>query len=71
MEAGYQNKNLKKEYLQSQGPQLPEYKNELSREEKENLFKEIYSNIAKFEKLFYVRKAGNKKMRQFSEGNLS
>ncbi len=70
MEKHYENRQLK-EFPQRELPRLPEYKNELSQEEKENLFKEIYSNIAKFERLFYGRKTGNNKIRQFSEVNLS
>lgn len=67
----YEKKRLKENDCLSQGPQLLEYNKELSQEEKENLFKEIYSNIAKFERLFYGGKTGNKKIRQFSEVNLS
>lgn len=47
------------------------YEKEFSPEEKENLFKEVYSNIVKFEELFYEEKVRNKKMRQFGEVKLS
>lgn len=49
METHY--KDLKKEYLSSQNS--TSYLAEPSKEDIENLFKEIYSNAALFKKLFY------------------
>ena len=50
METHY--KNLKKEYLSSQN--YTSYLAGPSKEDIENLFKEIYSNVALFRKLFSV-----------------
>lgn len=58
METYYENRQLK-EFLQRELPQLPEtpissaYNDGIDPEKKENLFKEIYSNIALFRRLVY------------------
>ncbi len=59
MEAQYYRKEKQREsHLDSEGPQ--DYKQEISPEYKENLFKEIYSNIALFKKLVYEAKKEKK-----------
>jgi len=45
-------KDLKKEYLTSQNS--ANYSRDLTQQEKDNLFKEIYSNIERFNRLVYV-----------------
>ena len=53
----YQNeKQIEKEYLKSGSPQLPEYKNELSLKDKEDILKDIYSSIYLLEKILYETK---------------
>ena len=50
METGNRmSQGAKKEYLKSESPQ--NYEREFTQEEKDNLFKEIYSNIDMFKKL--------------------
>lgn len=43
--------NLKKEYLKSESPQP--YEREFTQEEKENLFKDVYSNMKLFENMLH------------------
>lgn len=60
----YEKNHLEKECLQNQ-PEAsigPAYNHEMGLQEKENLFKEIYSNIRLFEKLVYeARKTPDKR----------
>ena len=50
--------DLKKEYSPSQN-----YERDLTQEEKDNLFKEAYFNIALFERLIYEAKQNSRKRR--------
>jgi len=59
METHY--KDLKKEYLTSQNSM--NYSRDLTPQEKDNLFKEAYSNIALFERLVYEAKQNSRKRR--------
>lgn len=54
METHYQKKEIEKEYLKSESPLV--YTKELTYEDKQHLFKEIYSNIAIFKKMIYDAK---------------
>ena len=54
MEKCYQKEKLKENYMKSRSPLY--YKTDLNQEDKENLFKEIYSNIDQFYRLLYESK---------------
>ncbi len=58
MEEYYQKEKRIEKHLDSESPLY--YKKEMSSEDKENIFKEIYSNIDLFKKLVYEAKKESK-----------